>query len=169
MNSPAQIRVAKAAIQRALSILELCPGLDLDEQLKLSTLEGETDLYELVSQLLAESENDEGMIEAVKAQIAVRRERISRLESRIEARKNAIVSLMDYAQLTKLPLPEATVSVRTLGPGPKVADENELPDAFCKFTRKPNMAAINQAVERGETVPGVVMSNGGTSLAVRRK
>ena len=169
MNAPAQIKLTKAHIARAMAILELCPELDLDEQLKLSTLEGETDLYELVSQLLAENEDDEGFIEQIKAQIAVRRDRISRLEQRVETRRNAIISLMDCAQITKLPLPEATVSVRTLGPRAKVIDEDALPEHFCKLIRKPDMATINEAVECGQSVPGVVMSNGSASLTVRRK
>jgi hypothetical protein len=66
-------------------------------------------------------------------------------------------------------LPEATVSVRTLGPRPKVVDEDALPDTLCKFVRKPDMKAIEDALERGESIPGVVMTNGGASLTVRRK
>ena len=169
MNRHVAIKTAKVDIRRALAILELCPDLELDEQLKLSTLEGETELTEIVSALLAESEDDEGMIEQIKAQIDVRKERIARFERRIETRKNAIVSLMDTAMLTKLPLPEATVSVRTLAPRLKVAIEEAIPDEFCKFVRKPDMAKINKAFEDGLQVPGTALSNGGASLTVRRK
>jgi hypothetical protein len=35
--------------------------------------------------------------------------------------------------------------------------------------RKPNREAIKEAFERGEVIPGVVRSNGGASLSVRRK
>ena len=170
MNYHVAVKTAKVDIRRALAILELCPDLELDEQLKLSTMEGETELCEIVSQLLAENEDDEGDIAKIKEQIAVRRERIARFERRIEARRNAIVSLMDTAMLTKLPLPEATVSVRTLHPAPKVANEEELPDDFCKFVRKPDMEAIKAAFEAGKPLPaGVVLSNGGASLTIRRK
>lgn len=169
MNTHAAIKAAKVDIQRALAILELCPDLELDEQLKLSTLEGETELCEIVSLLLDENEDDEGMIGAVKAQIEVKRERIARFERRVDARRNAIVSLMDTAQITKLPLPEATVTLRTLGPRPKVSIEEAIPDDFCKFVRKPDMEKIKQAFEDGLCVPGVVLSNGGASLTVRRK
>jgi hypothetical protein len=169
MNHHIALKTAKVDIRRALAILDLCPDLELDEQLKLSTLEGETELNEIVSLLLAENEDDEGNIAQVKAQIDIRRERIARFERRIDARKNAIVSLMDTAQITKLPLPEATVSLRTLRPSPKVADEAALPDCFCKFVRKPDMEAIKGAFENGVPIPGVVISNGGASLTVRRK
>jgi hypothetical protein len=151
--------------------MELCPDLELDEQLKLSTLEDETELNEIVSALLAQNEDDEGMIEQIKIQIFDRKERIARFERRIESRKNAIISLMDTAQLTKLPLPEATVSLRTLQPRPKVVDPDALPSAFTIETivRKPDTEAIAAAVERGASIPGVVLTNGGASLSVRRK
>lgn len=171
MNTHVAIKTAKVDIRRALAILELCPDLELDEQLKLSTLEGETELCEIVSTLLAENEDDEGNIAQVKAQIEVRRERIARFERRIETRKNAIVSLMDTAQTTKLPLPEATVSVRTLGPRVKVVDADALPSAFTieEIVRKPDRDAIEEAVIHGASIPGVVLTNGGASLTVRRK
>jgi hypothetical protein len=171
MNHHVAIKVAKVDITRALSILELCPDLELDEQLKLSTMEGETQLNEIVSALLEENENDEGMIEAIKAQIDTRKQRIGRLEHRIEARKNAIVSLMDCAHLTKLPLPEATVSVRTLPARPKVIDVDALPDGYftTETKRKADNVAIQNAFEAGKPIPGVTVTNGGASLTVRRR
>jgi hypothetical protein len=169
MNRHVAIKTTKVDIRRALAILELCPDLELDEQLKLSTLEGETELNEIVSLLLAENEDDEGNIDQIKAQIETRRERIARFERRIETRRNAIVSLMDTAMLTKLPLAEATVSLRTLKASPKVTDEEAVPDDYCKFVRKPDMEKIRAAFERGQPISGVTITNGGSSLSVRRK
>jgi hypothetical protein len=171
MNQHVAIKVAKTEISRVLAILALCPGLEVDDQLKLSTLEGETELNEIVSALLAENEDDEGMIASIKDQIDQRRERKARFEARIEARKNAIASLMDCAQLTKLPLPEATVSLRTLQPRPRVTDVDQLPPAFTieEVVRKPDTDAIEEALKHGASIPGVVMTNGGASLSVRRK
>jgi hypothetical protein len=171
MNQHLAVKSAKVDIRRALAILELCPDLEADEQLKLSTLEGETELNEIVSLLLSLNEDDEGMIEQIKGQIAVRKERIARFGHRIETRKNAIVSLLDCAMITKLPLPEATVSVRTLQPRPKIVDEAALPNAFVieEIVRKPDLDAIEEAVSHGATIPGVILTNGGASLTVRRK
>jgi hypothetical protein len=169
VNHHVALKTAKVDIRRAMAILELCPDLELDEQLKLSTLEGETELCEIVSDLLAENEDDEGNIAQIKAQIDIRKERIARFERRIETRSNAIVSLMDTAQITKLPLPEATISLRTLGPRPTVFDEGAVPDDFCKFIRKPDMKAISAAFEAGKPIPGVTITNGGASLSIRRK
>jgi hypothetical protein len=91
------------------------------------------------------------------------------IEDRIETRRNAVISLMDTARLTKLALPEATVSLRTLPAAPKVADEDALSDTYCKLIRKPDMEAIRDAYKQGIPIPGVVITNGGASLTVRRK
>jgi hypothetical protein len=172
MNAHLKIRIAKTDIQRVLASLALAPGFDPDdEQIKSDMLEGETGLHEVVSQLLAENEDDEGIIAALDEQVAARGIRMERAEKRIEARKAAIASLMDCARETSLKLPEATLSLRTLKSRPKVTDPDALPDAFLieEVKVKANMEAIKAAIEAGQSIPGVTMTNGGSSLTVRRK
>lgn len=170
--NPVALRVAKVDIQRVLASLELAPGFDgEDHKLKLDMLEGETELLEVVRRLLNENEDDEGVIAALDAQVDSRAIRIERAKARIEARKRAIGSLMDCAQETSLKLPEAALSLCTLKPRPKVNDVDALPDEYVRIetVRKPDSEAIREAFERGETIPGVVVTNGGSSLTVRRK
>ena len=131
MNQHVQIKLAKAQIGQVLEALNLFL-VDDDEALKLDMLEGETGLNEIVSRLLADNEDDEGIIAALDAQIDIRAARKERLGNRIEARRKAIGSLMDCAQVTKLPLPEATLSLRTLQPRPKVNEIAELPPEFVR-------------------------------------
>lgn len=141
-------------------------ALEEDERLYLDTLAGETDLYEWVKRLLGKIEDDEGIVLALKEQVADRTVRKSRAESRINAAREAIAALLDCAKLDKLSLPEATVSVRKVAPKLIVVDEAAIPDNFCKLIRKPDMAAIKEA---SEVVPGTSLDNGGTSLTIRRK
>jgi len=137
-----------------------------DEELKLDTLEGETDLFELVRKLLDRIEQAEGDKAVLVSQIQDRNERKARAEKRIDAHRTAIMALMEAAEIDRLPLPEATCSLRKIAPKPVVVDENLLPDELCRITRKPDMAAIKQL----ETIiPGLAMDNGGTSLTIRRK
>lgn len=166
---PAQIKLAKAQVADVLDALD--HFLDDDERLKLDMIEGETTLVDVVRALLEANEEDEGLIPALDEQVEARKARKDRAKLRIERRKAAIASLMDVARLTKLPLPEATLSLRTLQPRAKVSNPDELPDAFTvtQTIRKPDMEAIAAAVEQGASIPGVTMTNGGTSLTVRRK
>ena len=137
-----------------------------DETLKLDTLEGETDLFALTRKLLDRIEDDEGAKAALIAQIQDRNERKARAEHRIESYRTAIKALMESAGLDRLPLPEATVTLRHLPPKAIVTDETLLPDAFVKITRKPDMAAIKAA---NDPVPGTALDNGGVSITIRRK
>lgn len=147
-------------------VLMMRDAFDEDEQLHLDTLEGETDLFELAGKLLDQIETDEGQKAALTEQMDSRKVRRDRCDLRIKARREAVAALMDAAKLDKLPLPEATVTLRKLAPKPIVTDADALPDDFCTFTRKPNMAAIKEA----DALPdGVAMDNGGVSLTIRRK
>lgn len=137
-----------------------------DEQLHIDTLEGETDLFEITRRLLDDMERDEGDKAALSEQMDARKVRGNRCDARIKARREAIAALLDCAGLVKLTLPEATLSVRKMAPKAIVTNADALPDEFCTFTRKPNLAAIKDA----ETLPvGTALDNGGTSLTIRRK
>lgn len=140
-----------------------------DEQLYLDTLEGETDLYEITRKLLGEIERDEGDQAVLAKQIDARATRKKRLEDRVKTHRTAIMALLECANLDKLVLPEATLSVRKVPPKPIVTDEAQVPDELCKFTRKPDMAAIKAEVEAGRAVSGVSFDNGGQSITIRRK
>ena len=78
--------------------------LEDDERAYLDTLEGETDLFEWVRKLLGRIEEDEGIVAALKEQIADRTVRKNRAEQRIEASREAIKALLDCARLDKLTL-----------------------------------------------------------------
>lgn len=155
--------------KQQVSAVSLMLANEDDEQLKLDTLEGETNLFELARTLLEGIEDDEGNVATIKEQIEQRRARQSAAEHRNEVRRNALKALLECAGLDKLTLPEATLSVRRVPPKPIVTDEAAVPDDFCMFTRKPDMTAIKAGVEFGAAVPGVSFDNGGTSLTIRRK
>ena len=137
-----------------------------DEQLKLDTLEGETDLFELARSMLNGIEQDEGAIKVLGEQIADRQARKVAADNRIKRRREAVAALLECADLSKLALPEATISVLKVPPKAIVTDPEAVPDEFCTFVRKPDLAAIKAADKQ---LPGVTFDNGGVSITVRRK
>lgn len=163
------MRIDLTKIQVSAVAAMLRDMVDEDEQLYLDTLEGETDLYEWVTRLLDRIEDEEGTQAKLCEQIDARKERAARSTNRVKAHREAIMALLECANLDKLTLPEATVSVHKVPPKPIVVDEAALPDELCRFSRKPDMAAIKAEVEAGRAVSGVSFDNGGTSLTVRRK
>lgn len=125
-------------------MLHLADAFGDDEQLKIDMLEGETDLFEQVRRLLNGIEADEGDKAALKQQIDDRKSRMDRCDSRIDARRDAILALMQCAELDKLPLPEATVSVRTVPASLKVNDLHAVPEEYTVPAPKPDLAKIKE-------------------------
>lgn len=143
-----------------------------DDQLKLDTLEGETDLFEFTSRLLARIEYEDGIIANLQHQIALREIRIARAANRITKIKELIISLMQSAKQTKLPLAEATVWISERPPTWRLVDVNALPPHYRKkvtiVTFKPDKDKINAAFEKGTVLEGTTKTNGLTVLNVRR-
>lgn len=164
-----RIDLTKIQVSAVATMLRDMLGEEPDYQLLADTLEGETDLYEMSGRILNWIEQEEGTQSALKTQIEDRQARKQRSENRVTAHRQALMALLECASLDKLTLPEATLSLRKVPPKPIVTDETAIPDELCRFTRKPDMAAIKAEVEAGAVVSGVTFDNGGQSLTIRRK
>lgn len=137
-----------------------------DEDLVIGMVEGETDVDAILDALIEANARDAAHIAAQKeweGEIAARRKR---MEVRTKARRDGMLAVLEAVGVTKWERPLATLSVRAVSPKRVVQDADALPDEFCKFTRKPDMAAIKDA---DDMPPGVTMDNGGASLTVRTK
>ncbi len=152
-------------VRAVVDMLRDALGDEGDDRLLLDTLEGETDLMEISRRILDAIEAEEGTRDVLSEQMDARKVRRDRCDGRIKAHREALAALMEAANLDKLPLPEATVTLRKNNPKRIVIDPDKLPDAYCTFTRKPNMAAIKEAGD----VPGTTLDNGSVTLTVRRK
>lgn len=160
------MRTDLTKLQVEAVVTHLRDAIGDDEQLLLDTLHGETNLFELTARLLNHIENDEGDKAKLATQIEDRQARKARCEARVKAQREAIQMLMECAGIDKLPLPEATVSLRKVAPKLIVTDADALPDAFVSIVRKPDLAAIRAA---DCPVPGATLDNGGSSITIRRK
>lgn len=142
---------------------------DADPDLVHDTLEGETDIFELVDWLLAKLGDEEALEAGIAARVAALQQRKAACDARQQRLRDALLMCMTATGEKTLRRPEATVSVGQKKPGIAHVDETLLPDRFFKTERKVSKSAINEALDKGEAVPGVTMGNGGVSLSVRRK
>lgn len=146
-------------LQQMEEVRSWLAGHEDDERLILDTLEGETDALEVIRRLLADNETDEGNIEALKAQIEMRRNRRQKAEERIERRREAIARLMMAGGLKKLPLPEATLSARMSNPSLEVLSETAVPDEYRVPKLVPSKTRINEAFADAGTLPNWLTRN----------
>ncbi len=152
--------------QRIAAMLLQYPELHEDEQLRADMFEGETDLKVVLSHILDMTLDAGSMVEAIKVRSVAIYARKARYERKEAAGRNLMQGIMDDAGLTKVVLPEATLSIRHRKPMPFVYDETLLPEECFKLVRKPNLDTIKSWANAGNVPPGVDMSNGGASLTV---
>jgi hypothetical protein len=152
-------------------MLNLRDAFDEDEQLKLDTLEGETNLFELARRILDGIESDEGDSAALAEQMEARKVRKDRCSARIKARRQALIDLMACAEIDKLPLPEATLSVRQTAAKLAVNEAAGVPDEYSIPVMKPSMDLIKAAfsTDTPDLPNWLRVEDPRPSLTVRRK
>ena len=162
-------QLVQRVVREITDLIAVYPELGEDEALRADTLEGATDINDILSKLVRERSAAYAMAEGVKVPVEDLRQRKARLERRGDGYGEAIEKVMAAAALSKVTLPDATISVSQAAPSVVVADESAIPERFIRTKREIDKAAINAAVKAGEEIPGVTVSNGGSRLTIRLK
>lgn len=150
-------------------LLDAYPELADDEDLRTDMFEGETDLHRLIERLVKGKLDADTMAAAVKARKSDIGERQARYERKAEGFKALIKSVMLAADLPKVTLPDATVSITKPRITVEITDENQLPQGFVEIRRIPKKAEIKAALEAGEEIPGAALGLSEDGLMVRTK
>ena len=151
------------------SILAKYPEIEFDLDLRLDMLEGETDLYSIVSKAVSERAEASTFASAIKERETDLASRRARYEQRADAFKSLIKDLTNVAQVDKITLPEATISTLKGRASVEVDDIDALPQGFFKVEKKADKTAIKAAIDAGETIPGAGIIVGEPSITIRVK
>ncbi len=167
MNSPLSNAVRIVAELRERLKAEF--GLDDDDQTLADTIEGETDLPEQIARLARYALRCEAYAEGMKSLIRENTERKARLETRAAKLRGVIAWAMSDSGMTKLPLPDMSLSL-SVGKPPLIVDEGAvIPDELCRIKREPDKTAIRGAIERGEELMFARLGNPSSVLTIRNK
>lgn len=156
----------KSAIAK---LIEANPELGEDDALRADMLEAETDLHRVIERCLDEKLDADEMAEAIGSRIDALKARAGRFERKSEAMKSLIKSVMQAADLPKLILPEATLSIRAPMASVNVLNVDDLPQGYFKTERKADKTAIKSALMQGDEIPGAELALGDESLSIRLK
>jgi hypothetical protein len=143
---------------------------DDDEVLRVDTLEGATSIKELLSAIVDAKGEAEESLEGATTRLENIKARKARFKRRVEFLRAMMMKIMQCANIRKIQLAEATLSIKAGQPrliGDP--DPNTVPDEFCKIVREPDRQKIRDALIGGATVDGFVLSNGEETLAVYDK
>lgn len=141
---------------------------DLDEDTISDTLEGLTNLPEIIGTVLRSRLEDLALARALRSRIDEMETRVARFERRAEKKRQIVTSVMERADIRKIVEPDFTASLRRTPAGLLVVDENQIPETFWRpQPPKLDRRALLAAVKAGQDIRGAALDNGGTALSVR--
>jgi hypothetical protein len=142
----------------------------IDEQTLADTLEGLTDLHEILAAILRAALTDEALATGLKGRIADMQGRLERLEDRAAKRRQIAKDVMVELDLKKITAPDFTVSIRPGIPTLLVLDEAAVPSIYWE-PRAPrlNRQGLAADLKQGTEIAGVALSNPEPVLSVRTR
>ena len=165
MQLSGELHTYRVAQERLLSAWP-----DLDHETLRDTLEGITDLHEMIAAVIRSALVDEALQVGLRFRLDDMRERLSRLELRCEKKRQLALEAMSEVGLRKLEQPDFTASVRAGSPALIVVSESDIPPAYwVPQPPKLNRQALLAEMKRGGEVPGVQLGNPKPILTVRTK
>jgi Siphovirus Gp157 len=142
----------------------------LDEQTLADTVEGLTDLHDILQAIIRSALADEALANGLKGRIAEMQERQERLKDRAAKRRQIAKEVMTELDLKKLEAPDFTASIRAGVPSLIVIDEASVPSIYWE-PRDPRLdrAGLLSELKQGGQVPGAALSNPEPILSVRTR
>ena len=143
---------------------------ELDEETLADTLEGITDLNEMIAAVIRSALVDEALQAGLRSRLDDMKERLSRLEVRASKKRELALHAMSEAGLSKLEQPDFTASTRAGSPALIIVSEQTIPEAhWLPQPPKLDRQGLLGQLKRGVAIPGAELSNPKPVLMVRTK
>jgi Siphovirus Gp157 len=142
----------------------------IDEQCLADTVEGLSDLPEILTAILRAALTDEALADGLKRRIAEMEDRLGRLKDRAAKRRQIVKETMVTLDLKKLTAPDFTASIRAGMPSLLVLDEEAVPSLYWEpgQPRLRRQDLLND-LKQGAEITGTILSNPEPVLSVRTR
>src|SRR5262245_5317419 len=142
----------------------------IDEQTLADTVEGITDLHEIVAAIIRVALTDEALATGLKGRITEMQDRLDRLQDCAAKRRQIAKDVMVELDLKKITAPDFTVSIRPGMPALLILDEAAVPSIYWE-PREPRLdrQGLLSELKDGAKIEGVALSNPEPVLSVRTK
>jgi len=142
----------------------------IDEQTLADTVEGLTDVHEIVAAIVRAALADEALATGLKGRLAEMQDRLDRLQDCAAKRRRIAKDVMVELDLKKITAPDFTVSVRPGMPSLLVLDEAAVPSIYWQAVApRLNRQGLLSELKDGADIKGVALSNPEPVLSVRTK
>jgi hypothetical protein len=143
---------------------------EIDEDTLRDTLEGITNLHEMIAAIIRSALVDEALQTGLRTRLDDMRQRLTRLEERGAKKRQLALETMCEVGLKKLKQPDFTASARIGMPSLIIMSEELVPPAYwVPQPPKLNRQALLTDLKRGAAIPGALLGNPKPTLAVRTK
>ncbi len=139
-----------------------------DEETLADTLEGMTDLHDKLAVIIRSQQEDRVISVALKERIQEMQGRLSRIQGRVEKKRDLVVSVMDRAGIRKISEADFTASLRATPRPLVISDEEAVPENYWK-TPPPKLdkKLLMESLAGDREIPGACLGNGGVTVSVR--
>jgi len=143
---------------------------DLDQETLADSLEGITNLHEMIAAVIRSALVDEAMQAGLRTRLEEMRRRLERLEERGAKKRQLALEAMCEVGLKKFEQPDFTASARAGSPALVVVAEDVIPGNYwVPQPPKLDRQSLLNNLKRGQEIPGVQIGNPRPTLAVRTK
>jgi hypothetical protein len=142
----------------------------IDDETLADTVEGLSDLPEILTAILRAALADEALATGLKTRVAEMEGRLTRLQERAKKRRQIVKDTMVDLDLKKLTAPDFTAAIRAGMPSLLVFDEAAVPSIYWE-PREPRLdrQGLITDLKQGTEIKGVTLSNPEPVLSVRTK
>jgi Siphovirus Gp157 len=140
----------------------------IDEQTLADTVEGLTDVHEILAALVRAALADEALANGLKGRIAEMQDRLERLQDCAAKRRQIAKEVMVELDIKKITAPDFTVSIRPGMPSLLIIDEKAVPSVYWQpVAPKLKRQELLSELKQGTEITGVTLSNPEPVLSVR--
>jgi hypothetical protein len=142
----------------------------IDEQTLADTIEGLTDLHEILQAVIRAALADEALARGLKCRISDMQGRLDRLEDRASKRRQIAKDVMVELDLKKITAPDFSASLRPGLPALVVLNEDAVPKTYWE-PGEPRLKrqVLASDLKEGAEIAGATLSNPEPVLSVRTR
>ena len=142
----------------------------IDEQTLADTVEGLTDVHEILAAIVRAALADEALVTGLKCRIGDMQDRLGRLQDRVAKRRQIVKDTMVELDLKKIETPDFTASIRPGMPALVVLNEDAVPKTYWE-PGEPRLRrqVLAHDLKSGAEIDGATLSNPEPVLSVRTR
>jgi hypothetical protein len=140
----------------------------IDDETLRDTLEGISELPEVIKEVVRSGLEDEAFANALKSRLEEMQARLDRFKSRSDKKRELVCWAMGRAGIERLQAEDFSVSLRHGAQRLEIIDEEKVPEEFLvPLPPRLDRASLLSKLKQGDVIPGATLIYGQPHISVR--